>query len=152
MNTRGEIVTGRVTRVEHYGIFFTTPRGDVFVGITEIDWVGQTSMDRFSIGDEMEILLTGHGPVGGPAGGSLKRLPGVDNPYEALAGMAAGTRFDALVSARFSEYVFVTLSNGAAGLLAPSTRSKGLKKGDQVHVVIDRVLPQEGKMDVSIVE
>jgi small subunit ribosomal protein S1 len=163
----GDIVPGRVTRLEKFGAFVELAPGiDGLAHISELAWfrvndpaevvqVGQEVqvklLKRETLGDRVKISVSlkqaGERPEGAPAGSGT----------QVWDKFAVGSIITGKVDRREVYGLFITLEGGMTGLLhhskavdKPEFQYEKLKKGDEVTVQIAEVRPNEKRISLDV--
>lgn len=145
----GDVIPARVTHLESFGAFV-----DVGCGVPSLLSIEHISISRvphpvyrFTIGQELSVLVTGVDPNSRRLSLSHRELLGswrenaaLFQPGETVTGYVRGTK----------DYgVFVELTPNLSGLAEPRP---GLHEGDRVSVFLKSIAPERMKIKLMIIE
>lgn len=159
----GDIVPGKVTRVEHYGAFVDLGSGvEGLVHVSEIGFVRlKHAGEGVRINDQVQVKILKIEEEGTrlKIGLSLKQAGGVSDPWTLVPqDFPVGAIVDGTVDKKEVYGYFVTLKNGINGLLPKakwrdseeSKKYESLKKGDVIKVRIDELKFDERKISLGL--
>jgi len=144
----GKIIDARVTHLASFGIFVDIGCGNIsMIGIENISVSRITHpRDRFRIGQNIKVLITGADRINGRVLLSHKELLGTWQ--QNAAGFSAGQTVRGVVRGVEKYGVFVELTPNLSGLAEPTP---GIKPGMGVSVFIKSIIPEKHKIKLSVI-
>ena len=159
----GEIYTGTVSGVMHFGLFVTVEvpveKSDNvglvegLVHISEISWEKVNNpKDYHKVGDRIQVKVLGIDEQTGKLNLSMKQLS--NDPWQGIADRyPIGTTFEGTVTRVEPFGVFVNVEPGVDGLIHSSklTPESAFQKGDKVTVTVESVDADQRRMSLSLI-
>ncbi len=160
----GDVVEGKVTRLESFGAFVSL--GDSGVeGLVHISEIGFTRLKHASEGVKLfenvqvKILKIDEEETRLKISLSIKQAGGLSDPWMTVPqDMPVGTILDGTVDKKEAFGIFVTLKGGINGLLPKSKwrdheeskKMESIKKGDIIKVRIDEIKFEDRKISLGL--
>lgn len=158
-----DIVEGRVTRVESYGAFVEIePQIEGLVHVSELSWSRvQDAKTAIQIGTHVRAKILKIDELDGrlKISLSIKQGGGESDPWLLIEqNFPIGSFHDGVVEKKEAYGLFVNVGPGVTGLLPRSKwmehvdgkQFENKKKGDQVKVQVDTLMPNERKMSLGL--
>jgi small subunit ribosomal protein S1 len=162
----GEVVRGKVSRLEPFGAFIELAPGiDGLAHVSELSWsrVGHPS-EAVQVGQELAVKILKMESMEGPKGSRLRVSLSVKQagaePWQNLSGeVRAGQLVEGKVTRCAQFGAFVEISPGVEGLIPLSEMSytkrvmrsdEIVKEGDRVSVMVKDVNPETRRISLSL--
>jgi len=159
----GDIVTGRVTRVEPFGAFVDV--GDGIEGLVHVSEIGFVRLNHanegVTLGESVQVKILNIQEEGTrlKLSLSIKQAGGAMDPWNLVPQQyPVGTIIDGTVDKKEPYGVFVVITKGINGLLPKSKwrdsedakKYDNLKKGDAIKTRIDEIKFEERKISLGL--
>jgi len=138
MLTKGEIVKGRVHRVETFGIYLEYQKYNLFVRIIDVSWEPRESiglLESTKIGDEITVKILEFIKEYNTYLASIKEVHPEKNPWKEPL-YNKGKVFSGTIDIVAEYGCMVILETGARGLIYKEDLSTSLKENEAVQVSI----------------
>ncbi|EDN66937.1 30S ribosomal protein S1 [Beggiatoa sp. PS] len=138
MLNSGDIVKGVVSRTEEWGLFLNYRGQEIFVQVTELDWIkiGCGPKKFTKIGNEHEIKILGYVEKKSQYYGSIKAAHPELNPWLRHNEFTVATEFESKVISVAEYGSFVEIIPGINGLILAEDGGCELKVGQVVKVTV----------------
>ena len=139
MLTKGEIVKGRVHRVETFGIYLEYQKYNLFVRIIDVSWEPRESiglLESTKIGDEITVKILEFIKEYKTYLASIKEVHPEKNPWKEPQIYNKGKVFSGRIDIVAEYGCMVILETGARGLIYKEDLSTSLKENEAVQVSI----------------
>jgi small subunit ribosomal protein S1 len=148
----GSKIKGTVRNIADFGVFVDV-NGEIdgLVHISDIAWVQNFAhpSELFKKGDEVEAVVLQIDPENERFSLGLKQL--ADDPWDEInASFKEGTKAHGKVAAMSGAGCVVKLTDLVCGLIPEKEFPETLKVGDEVDVVVKKVLPRERKFALAL--
>jgi small subunit ribosomal protein S1 len=163
LHKTGEIMSGKVTRLERFGAFVELEGGvEGLVHISELGWSRITDPSEVvSPGQSISVKLLKVEEIDGKLkiSLSLKQADGEGNPWNSVPSrFPVGTVVMGKVEKKEVYGMFINIAPGVTGLLpkakwrdsVEASQYENKKKGDEFHVQIDQIMFEDKKISLGI--
>ncbi len=143
----GSVITGRIERIEPYGVFLKYGAETVFVDAANLLWRrGTNPLASAKPGDDLRVVVLRYNYRDRITVASLKHAHPEDNPYREVSRLPPGTVLRGKVECVHYDSVSVRLDNGAMGLIPKVLAPANAMKGNEIDVVISSLEVESGDL------